>query len=153
MQQIRDHVDHLGTLYTYIKSYRAPFYAHKSALFSTISSLAAGYVTHQFLLHSQLATIVSELASDEIFRGTTLYQAIRAGQEAIYYEIQMVLEVSLHSRGISVVLRISINSEKRLNVFQANPLYQPNDDGYTAFYITSLTPFSLSPLTINVSPN
>ena len=66
-QQIRDYVDLLGTLYTHIKSYRAAFYAYKTALFSTISSLAAGYVTPQFLLPSQLATIVSELASDEIF--------------------------------------------------------------------------------------
>ena len=58
MQQIRDYVDHLGTLYTHIKSYRAAFYAYKNALFSTISSLAAGYVTPRFLLPSQLATIV-----------------------------------------------------------------------------------------------
>ena len=132
MQQIRDYVDHLGTLYTHIKSYRAAFYAYKIALFSTISSLAAGYVTPQFLLPSQLATIVSELASDEIFRGTKLSPAIRAGQEAIYYEIQMVLEVSLLSRGISVVLGIPMNSKKPFNVFQATPLYQPNDDGDTA---------------------
>ena len=132
MQQIRDYVDHLGTLYTHIKSYRAAFYAYKIVLFSTISSLAAGYVTPQFLLPSQLATIVSELASDEIFRGTKLSPAIRAGQEAIYYEIQMVLEVSLLSRGISVVLGIPMNSKKPFNVFQATPLYQPNDDGDTA---------------------
>ena len=87
MQHIRDYLDHLGTLYTHIKSYRAAFYAYKIGLFSTISSLAAGYVTPQFLLPSQLATIVSELASDEIFRGTKLSPAIRAGQKAIYYEI------------------------------------------------------------------
>ena len=116
MQQIRDYVDHLGTLYTHIKTYRVAFYAYKIALF-TISSLAAGYVTPQFLLPSQLATIVSELASDEIFRGTKLSPAIRAGQEAIYYEIQMVLEVSLLSRGISVVPGIPMNSKKPFNVF------------------------------------
>ena len=51
MQQIRDYVDHLGTLYTHIKSYRAAFYAYKIALFSTISSLAAGYVTPTFYFH------------------------------------------------------------------------------------------------------
>ena len=132
VQQIRDYVDHLETLYTHIKSYRAAFYAYKIAHFSTISSLAADYVTPQFLLPSQLATIVSELANDEIFRGTKLYPAIRAGQEAICYEIQMVLEVSIFSRGISVVIGIPMNSKKPFNVFQATPLYQPNDDGDTA---------------------
>ena len=131
MQQIRDYVDHLGTLYTHIKSYRAAFYASKIAL-STISSLAAGYFTPQFLLPSQLAAIVSELASDEIFRGTKLSPAIRAGQEAIYYEIQKVLEVSLFSWGISVVLGHPMNSKKHFNVFQSTPLYRPNDDGDTA---------------------
>ena len=85
MQHIRDYVDHLGTLYTHIKSYRAAFYAHNIA-FSTILSLDAVYVTPQFLLPSQLATIVSELASVEIFRGTKLSQdKIRAGQEDIFY--------------------------------------------------------------------
>ena len=67
MQQTCEYLDHLGTLYTHIKSYRAASYAYKIALFSRFSSLAAGYVTPQFLLPSQLATIVSELASDEVF--------------------------------------------------------------------------------------
>ena len=132
MQQIPDYVDHLGALYTHIKFYRAAFYAYKIALLSTISSLAAGYVTPQFLLPSQLATTVSELSSDEIFRGTKLSPAIRAGQEAVYYEIQMVLEVSLLSRGNSVVLGIPMNSKKPFNVLQATPLYQRNEDGDTA---------------------
>ena len=133
MQPIRHYVDQLGTLYTHIKSYRAAFYAYNIAFFSTVSSLAAGYVTPHFLLPSQSATLVTELASDEIFRGTKLSPVIRARQQAIYYEIQMVLEVSLLPRGISVVLRIPMNLKKPFNVFQATPLYQPNDDGDTAF--------------------
>ena len=153
MQQIRDYMDHLGTLYTNMKSYRAAFYAYKFALFSTISSLAAGYVTPQFLLPSLLATIVSELASDEIFRGTKLSPAIRAGQEAIYHEIQMVLEVFLISRTISVVLGIPMNSKKPFNVFQATPFINPTMTVTPLLYIYSPTHFSLSPLTINVSPN
>ena len=153
MQQIRDYVDHLGTLYTHIKSYRAAFHAYKIAFFSTISSLAAGHVTPQFLLPSQLATIVSELASDEIFRGTKFSPAIRAGQEAIYYEIQMVLEVSFLSRGISVVLGIPMNS-KNLSTFSRLPLFiSPTMTVTVLLYITSSTPFSLSPLTINVLRN
>ena len=50
MQQIRDYIDHFGSLYTHIKSYRAVLYAYKNALFSKISSLTAGYVTLQFLI-------------------------------------------------------------------------------------------------------
>ena len=110
-QQIRDYIDHLGTLYTHIKSYRTAFYAYQIALYSTISSLAGGYVSPQFLLPSQLASIVNERAHDEILRGTKLTPAIHVGQEAIYYEIQMVLEVSLLPKGISVVLGVPMNSK------------------------------------------
>ena len=69
-QEIRDSIGQIDSLYTHIKSFRAAFYAYKISLFSTISSLAAGYVTPQFLLPDQLASIVRELANDEILRGT-----------------------------------------------------------------------------------
>ena len=42
MQQIRDYIDHLGSLYTHVKFYRAAFYSYKIALLSQISSVAAG---------------------------------------------------------------------------------------------------------------
>ena len=141
-QQIRDYITHLGTLYTHVKTYRAAFYAYKIALFSTISSLADGYVTPQFLLPDQLAIIVKELANDEITRGTKLSPAIRVGQEAIYYEIQLVLEVSLLSKGISVVLGIPMNSKSStFNIYHATPLYQPNADGDTASLYLFSHPF------------
>ena len=76
-----------------------------------ISSLAARYVTPQFLLPNQLASIVRELANDEILSGTKLSPAILIGQEAIFYEKQMVLEVSLLTTGISVVLGVPMNSK------------------------------------------
>ena len=142
MQQIRDYVDHLGTLYTHIKSYRAAFYAYKIMLFSTISSLAAGYVTPQFLLPDQLASIVKELANDEILRGTKLSPAIRVGHEAIYYEIQLVLEVTFLSSGLSVVLGIPMNSKSStFDIYLATPLYQPNADGDTASLYQFSNPF------------
>ena len=120
-EEIRSYINHLDSLYTHVKSYRAAFYAYKIALFSTISSLAAGYVTPQFLLPAQLSQIVNELANDEILSGTKLSPAIRPGQEAIYYEIQLVLEVSLLSRGISVVLGIPMNSRSSsFNVYCIN---------------------------------
>ena len=123
MQQVRDYTDHLGSLYTHTESYGAVLYAHKFALFSTILSLAAGYLTRQFLLPSQLATILSEVSSDEIFRWSKLSPAIPAVQEAIYYEIQVVPEVSVLSWGICFVLGIPMNSKKPFSVFQPTPLY------------------------------
>ena len=151
MQEIRDYVDHLETLYTQIKSYRAAFYAYKSALFSTIASLAAGYVTQQFLIPSHMATIVSELASDEYFRGTKISPAVRAGQEAIYYEIQTVLAVFLFSRGISLFRGIPMNSKKPFNVFQVTPPINPTMTVTLLLDITSLNIFSLYPLIIKVT--
>ena len=132
--------------YTHVKSYRAAFYAYKIALFSTLSSLAAGFVTPQFLLPDQLASIVKELANDEILRGTKLSPGIGVGHEAIYYEIQLVLEVTLLSGGLSVVLGIPMNSKSStFEIYLAAPLYQPNADGDTA----SLYQFSNGFLTIS----
>ena len=141
-EEIRSYINHLDSLYTLVKSYRAAFYAYKIALFFTISSLAAGYVTPNFLLPAQLSQIVNELANDEILRGTKLSPDIRPGQEAIYYDIQRVLEVSLISRGVSVVLGIPMNSRSSsVNVYHATALHQPNDDGDTASIYQLTNPF------------
>ena len=132
-QQLQEFINYLNSLYTHVKSYRAAFYAYKLALFSTLLSLAAGYVTPQFLLPDQLDSIVKKLANDEILRGTKLSPAIRVGHEAIYYEIQLVLEVTLLSSGLSVVLGIPMNSKSStFDIYLATPLYQPNVDGDTA---------------------
>ena len=141
-QQLQEYISYLNSLYTHVKSYRAAFYAYKIALFSTLSSLAAGYVTPQFLLPDQLASIVKELANDEILRGTKLSPAIRVGHEAIYYEIQLVLEVTLLSSGLSVVLGIPMNSKSStFDIYLATPLYQPNADGDTASLYQFSNPF------------
>ena len=141
-QQVRDYVGQLDTLYTHVKSLRAAFYAYQISLFSTLSSLAAGFVTPQFLLPDQLATIVQELATDEILRGTKLSPAIQVDQEAIYYEIQLVLEVTLLSTGLSVVLGVPMNSKSStFDVYHATPLYQPNDDLTTASFYQLAHPF------------
>ena len=95
MQQVRDYMDHLGTFCTHINPSRAAFYSFKLALFSTIWSPAAGCGTLQILLHSQLPTKLSQLAS-----GSEFSLAIHAGREAIWYQIQAVLDFSLLSRGI-----------------------------------------------------
>ena len=127
---------------TQVKSYRAAFYAYKIALFSTLSSQAAGYVTKQSFLPDQLASIVKELANDENLRGTKLSPAIRVGHEAIYFENQLVLEVTLLSSGLSVVLGIPMNSKtSTFDIYLASPLYQPNADGDTASLYQFPNPF------------
>ena len=132
-KQFQEYISYLNSLYTHIKSHRAAFNAYKIALFSTLSSLAADFVTPKFLLPVQLASIVKELANDKILRGTMLSPAIRVGHGAIYYAIQLVLEVTLLSIGISVVLGIPMNSKSSIfDFYRATSLHQPNADGATA---------------------
>ena len=133
LQSSQLYLSQIGTLYTHLKAFRAAFYAYRNNFFSIISSLATGHITPQFLLPTQLATIVQELAAEEFRKGSKLTPAIPSGFEAIYYELQIVLEVTMLPKGISFVLGIPMNSKSATyNVFQAEPLYQPNDDGKTA---------------------
>ena len=142
LQEIRHTISHLGTLYTHIKSYQAAFYAYKINLFSTISSLASGQITPQFLLPQEIADIVRTLSEEESYCGTKLTPAIQPGFEAVYYEIQLVLEVTLIPRGISVVLGVPMNSKSStFNVYHATPLYQPNGDNKTASLFQLAKPF------------
>ena len=46
---------------------------------------------------------------EEVHRGTKLTPAIQVGYEATYYEVQIVLEVSILASGISVVLGKPMN--------------------------------------------
>ena len=133
---------HLGTLYTHIKSSQAAFYAHRIHLFSKISSLGSGQITPPFLLPQEIAEIVRILSEEESYRGTKLTPAILSGFEAVYYEIQLVLEVTLIPRGISVVLGVPMNSKpSTFNVYQATPFYQPNGDNKTASLFQLPKPF------------
>ena len=71
-----------------------------------------------------------------------LPQSIRVGHEAIYYKIQLVLEVTLLSSGLSVVLGIPMNSKSSFfDIYLATPLYQPNADGDTASSYQVPNPF------------
>ena len=76
---------------------------------------------------------MQELAAEKFRKGSKLTPAIPSGFEAIYYELQIVLEVTMLPKGISFVLGIPMNSKSATYiVFQAEPLYQPNDNGKTA---------------------
>ena len=132
-QSSQIYLSQIGTLYTHFKTFRAAFSAYRNTFFSIISSLATGHFTPPFLLPTQLATMVQEFAAEEFRKGSKLTPAIPPGFEAIYYELQTVLEVTMLPKGISFVLGIPMNSKSATyHVFQAEPLYQPNDDGKTA---------------------
>ena len=142
LQEVRYVISHLDTLDTHIKSYQAAFYAYKINLFSTISSLASGQITPQFLLPQEIADIVRTLSVEESYHGTKLTPAIQPGFEAVYYKIQLVLEVTLIPRGISVVLGVPMNSKSAtFNVCHASRLYQPNGDNKTASLFQFPQPF------------
>ena len=71
---------------------------------------------------------------EEVHRGTKLTSAIQVGYEATYYEVQIVVEVSILASGIFVVLGVPMNSKSAtFNILRAIPLYQPNEDCSTAF--------------------
>ena len=132
LQSSQLYLSQIGTLYTHFKAFRAAFYAYRNNFFSIISSLATGHIPPQFLVPTQLAIIVQELAAEEFRKHSKLTPAL-PGFEAIYYELQIILELTMLPKGISFVLGISLNSEPATyNVLQAEPLYQPNDDGKTA---------------------
>ena len=132
----------MGTLFTHKKSNQAAFYAYKLHLFLTISSLASGQITPQFLLPQEKADIVQTLSEEENYLGTKLTPAIHPCFQAVYYDIQLVLEVTLIPRGISVVLGVPINSKcSTFNLYHATPLYQPNCDNKTASLFQLAKPF------------
>ena len=76
---------------------------------------------------------MQQVAAEEIRIDSKLTPATPSAFEAIYYELQVVLEVTMFSLGISFVLGIPMNSKAATyKVFKAKHLYQPNDDGKTA---------------------
>ena len=132
----------IGPLYTHFKAFRAAFYAYRNKFFSINSSLATGHITPQILLPTQLATIVQESAAEEIRKSSKMTPAIPSGLEAIYYKLQLVLEVTMLPKGISFVFGIPLKPKSAAyNVFQAKPSYQANDNGKAASLYHFLKPY------------
>ena len=70
-----------------------------------------------------------ELAAEEFRKSSKLTLTKPSGIEAIYYESQILLEVTMLTKGIYFVLGIPKNSKSATyNAFQAETLYQPKDD-------------------------
>ena len=130
---VENYTSYLDLVFTYLKTYRSAFVSYRTNLYPAVSVLLSGYVTTNFLTPNHLAEIVHELTIKEVHRSTKLTPAIQVGYEATYYEVQILLEVSILASGISVVLGIPMNSKSAtFKNFRAFPLYQPNEDGSTA---------------------
>ena len=133
LDKVHNYTSYLDLAYMHSKSYRASFVSHKTSMYSAVSSLSSGFVATNFLTPVQLAAIVEDLTAEEIRRGTKLTPAIQVGFEATYYEVQIVLEVTVLQEGLSIVLGIPMNSKSStFDVYRAIPLHQPNEDGTTA---------------------
>ena len=117
----------------HLKSYRASFVSFKTPMYSVVSPLSSGFVPSNFLTPDQLAAVVEDLTAEEIRRGTKLTPAIQVGFEATYYEVQIVLEITVLQEGLSIVLGIPMNSKSTtFDIYRAIPLHQPNEDDTTA---------------------
>ena len=131
--KVENYTSFLDLVYTYLKAHGSAFVFYRTNLYSAVSSFTSGYVTPNFLTPNSLAEIVHELTMEEVHRGTKLTPSIQVGYEATYYEVQIVLEVSILAFGISVVLGIPMDSKSATsNTLRAIPLYQPNEHGSTA---------------------
>ena len=133
VDKIHNNTSYLDLAYMHLKSYRASFVSYKTSMYSAVSSLSSGFVPPNFLTPDELAAIVENLSAEEICRGTKLTPAIQFGSEAIYYEVPIVLEVTVLQEGLSIVLGIPMNSKSStFDVYRAIRLHQPNEDGTTA---------------------
>ena len=102
-------------------------------MYSTVSSLCSGFVPPSCLSPGHLAVIVADFTTEEVRRGLELTLIIQIGSEVAYYEVQIVLDVTVLQEGLSTVLGIPMNSKlSTFDVYRAIPLHQPNEDGTTA---------------------
>ena len=133
VDKVHNYTSHLDLAYMYLKTYRASSVSYKTCMYSAVSWLSSGFAPPSFLTPDQLAAIVEDLTAEEIRRGTKLTPAIQVDFEATYYEVQIVLEVTVMQEGLSIVLDIPMNSKSStFDVYRAIPFHQSNEDGTTA---------------------
>ena len=122
----------LDLVYIHLKAYRSPFVPYRTHLYSAVSSLSSGCVTPTFLTPTSKTEINNELSMEEFHCGTKLIPALQVSNEATFYEVQVVSEVSILASGITGVLGIPMNSKSAIfKTLRAIPLYQPNENGFT----------------------
>ena len=131
--KIYNYIPYLKLLHSHLKSYRSAFLSYRINTYSVLSSLSFGYVTPYFLTPTCLAETIHEFTMEEVDRCRKLTPAIQEDNEATCYEIQIVLQVSISTSGISVKLRKPLNSKSAtFNIIRAIPMYQANEDGSIA---------------------
>ena len=108
-------------------------------MYSAVSSLSSGSVPLKFLRPDQLAAIVEDLTAEEIRWGTKLTPAIQFGFEATYYEVQIVLEVTVLQEGLSIVLGIPMNSILHLRCLSRHSLESAQRGWHDSFDLSFLT--------------
>ena len=113
LQSSQLYLAQIGTLYTHFKAFRAAFDAFRNNFSSIISTTATGHITPQFRFPIQFATIVQDVTAEEFRKGSKLAHAMPLGFEAIYYELQTVLEVTMLPKCVSFVLGIPLKNQDR----------------------------------------
>ena len=139
VDKVHNYTSYLDLADMHLKSYRASFVSYKTSMYSAVSSLSSGFVPPNFLTPDQLAAIVEDITAEEIRRGTKLTPATPVGFEALYYEIQIVLEVTVLQEGLSIVLGIPMNSKSStFDVYRAILCINPTRMARQLRFIVSL---------------
>ena len=128
VDKVHKYTSQLDLAYMHSKSYRASFVSNKTSMYSAAASLYSGFVSPSLITADQLAAIVEDLTTEEIRRGTKLTLATQVGFEATYYEVQIVLEVTVVHEGLSIVLGVPmISKSSTFDIYRAIPWHQPNE--------------------------
>ena len=131
--RVHIYTSYFDLVYVHVRYCRASFVSYKTSMYSAISSFSSGFVQPSFLTADQLAAIVKKVTKEEIRRGTKLTPAIQVGFEVTYYEVKLVLEVSVLQEGLSIVSGIPMNSKSStIDIYRAIPLHQLKKDVTTA---------------------
>ena len=109
VDKVHSYTFYLDLAYMHLKSYRPSFVSYKISMYSAVSSFSSGFVPPNFLTPDQLAAIDVDLTAEGIRRGTKLTPMIQVGFEATYYQVQIVLEVTVLQEGLSIVLAMPMN--------------------------------------------
>ena len=137
------YLSQIGTFDKQFELFRAAFYVYRNKLISKMSSLPTGNITPQFMLPTQLATVGKELTPEDIRGSSKLEPAKPSLFEAIYYELRIVLEITMLPRGISFVLGNPMKSiSATYKFFKPNLCINPKMTGKRHLFIHFRNPTS-----------
>ena len=127
------YLSQIGIFYPQFKAFRAAFYAYENIFFHSFHLLLLDTLNRNSCFPHNLLQLWQELAAKEFCKGSKLTRVIPSEFGAIFYELQILLEDTLLSKGICFALSNAMNSKSATqNVFQGGSFYQPKDDGKSA---------------------